>query len=52
MGQGVPGGAVPVDDLVDSDVYRNPANHYLNHDKRPYRDLVEDLLAREPSSLP
>jgi 4-hydroxyphenylacetate 3-monooxygenase len=34
------------------DVYRNPANHYLNHDKQPYRDLVEAFLAREPSPLP
>jgi 4-hydroxyphenylacetate 3-monooxygenase len=34
------------------DVYRNPANHYQNHDKQPYRDLVEAFLAREPSPLP
>jgi 4-hydroxyphenylacetate 3-monooxygenase len=34
------------------DVYRNPANHYLNHDKQPYRDQVEAFLAREPSPLP
>jgi len=34
------------------DVYRNPANHYNLHDKRPYRELVERFLAREPSLLP
>jgi 4-hydroxyphenylacetate 3-monooxygenase len=34
------------------DFYRNVANHYLNHDKRPYRDLVEAFLAREPMPLP
>jgi 4-hydroxyphenylacetate 3-monooxygenase len=34
------------------DVYRNPANHYQNHDKQPYRDLVEAFLARGPSPLP
>jgi 4-hydroxyphenylacetate 3-monooxygenase len=38
--------------FFSGDVYRNPANHYLNHDKQPYRDLVEAFLAREPSPLP
>ncbi len=34
------------------DFYRNVATHYLSHDKRPYRDLVEAFLAREPAPLP
>jgi 4-hydroxyphenylacetate 3-monooxygenase len=34
------------------DFYRNVAAHYVNHDKRPYRELVESFLAREPSVLP
>src|SRR5207248_6035567 len=34
------------------DFYRNVATHYVNHDNRRYRKLVEDLLGREPSSLP
>ena len=29
------------------DFYRNVAVHYANHDKRPYRELVESLLSRE-----
>jgi 4-hydroxyphenylacetate 3-monooxygenase len=33
------------------DFYRNVASHYVNADKRPYTDLVEALLAREPSRL-
>jgi 4-hydroxyphenylacetate 3-monooxygenase len=34
------------------DFYRNVATHYLNHNKRPYRELVEAFLNREPSQLP
>jgi 4-hydroxyphenylacetate 3-monooxygenase len=34
------------------DFYRNVANHYINHDKRPYTDLVEEFLARQPAELP
>ena len=34
------------------DFYRNVANHYTNHDKRPYRELVEAFLARDPAPLP
>jgi 4-hydroxyphenylacetate 3-monooxygenase len=34
------------------DFYRNVANHYVNHDKRPYKDLVEALLTRDPAPLP
>ena len=34
------------------DVYRNPANHYNIHDKRPYREMVDSFLARDPSPLP
>jgi 4-hydroxyphenylacetate 3-monooxygenase len=34
------------------DFYRNVANHYINHDKRPYTDLVEEFLARQPAHLP
>jgi len=33
------------------DVYRNPANHYLFHDKQPYREMVERFLARDPSPV-
>jgi 4-hydroxyphenylacetate 3-monooxygenase len=29
------------------DFYRNVATHYLNHDKRPYRALVQALLDRD-----
>ena len=31
------------------DFYRNVAVHYVNHDKRPYKQLVENFLTREPS---
>jgi 4-hydroxyphenylacetate 3-monooxygenase len=34
------------------DFYRNVASHYVNHDKRPYRELVESFLNREPTPLP
>lgn len=34
------------------DFYRNVATHYLLHDKRPYRELVESILNREPATLP
>jgi 4-hydroxyphenylacetate 3-monooxygenase len=34
------------------DFYRNVAVHYVNHDKRPYRELVESLLNREAAPLP
>jgi 4-hydroxyphenylacetate 3-monooxygenase len=34
------------------DFYRNIATHYVTHDKRPYTDMVERFLAREPSELP
>jgi 4-hydroxyphenylacetate 3-monooxygenase len=34
------------------DFYRNVATHYVDHDKRRYRELVEEFLAREPSQLP
>jgi 4-hydroxyphenylacetate 3-monooxygenase len=34
------------------DFYRNVATHYVNVDKRPYTDLVEEFLAREPATLP
>lgn len=34
------------------DFYRNVATHYLNHNKQPYRQLVEAFLNREPSKLP
>jgi 4-hydroxyphenylacetate 3-monooxygenase len=33
------------------DFYRNVAVHYTNSDKRPYTDMVQALLAREPSRL-
>jgi 4-hydroxyphenylacetate 3-monooxygenase len=33
------------------DFYRNVAAHYVNHNKEPYRRLVQDFLNREPSSL-
>jgi 4-hydroxyphenylacetate 3-monooxygenase len=32
------------------DFYRNVATHYLLHDKRPYRHLVESLLNRDDSA--
>lgn len=31
------------------DFYRNVAVHYANHDKTPYKRLVEALLTREPA---
>ena len=34
------------------DFYRNVAAHYVNHDKRPYREMVEAFLNRPPSVLP
>jgi 4-hydroxyphenylacetate 3-monooxygenase len=34
------------------DFYRNVATHYVIHDKRPYRELVESFLRREPAVLP
>ncbi len=34
------------------DFYRNVAAHYVNHDKRPYTKMVQDLLTREPAALP
>src|SRR3989441_6676483 len=34
------------------DFYRNVAVHYTNVDKRPYTELVEAFLAREPALLP
>jgi 4-hydroxyphenylacetate 3-monooxygenase len=34
------------------DFYRNVATHYVNHNKRPYTDLVEEFLARQPAELP
>jgi 4-hydroxyphenylacetate 3-monooxygenase len=34
------------------DFYRNVATHYVNSDKRPYTDMVEEFLAREPATLP
>jgi 4-hydroxyphenylacetate 3-monooxygenase len=34
------------------DFYRNVAAHYVNHDKRPYVRMVQELLDREPSPLP
>jgi 4-hydroxyphenylacetate 3-monooxygenase len=34
------------------DFYRNVATHYVNHDKRPYTDLVEAFLTRPPADLP
>jgi 4-hydroxyphenylacetate 3-monooxygenase len=34
------------------DFYRNVAAHYLNHDKRHYRELVEAFLNRDPANLP
>ena len=34
------------------DFYRNVAAHYVNHDKRPYRELVQSILDREPAELP
>jgi 4-hydroxyphenylacetate 3-monooxygenase len=34
------------------DFYRNVAAHYVNHDKRPYRELVQSFLTREPATLP
>ena len=34
------------------DFYRNVASHYVNHDKRPYTDMVEAFLGREPATLP
>jgi 4-hydroxyphenylacetate 3-monooxygenase len=33
------------------DFYRNVAAHYLNHDKRPYREMVEAFLNRPPAEL-
>jgi 4-hydroxyphenylacetate 3-monooxygenase len=30
------------------DFYRNVATHYLGHDKRPYRELVDSFLRRDP----
>lgn len=34
------------------DFYRNVAAHYVNHDKTPYRRLVQDLLTRkDPETL-
>jgi 4-hydroxyphenylacetate 3-monooxygenase len=34
------------------DFYRNVAAHYVNHEKRPYRELVQSILDREPAVLP
>jgi 4-hydroxyphenylacetate 3-monooxygenase len=34
------------------DFYRNVATHYVNFDKRPVTDMVEEFLAREPATLP
>jgi 4-hydroxyphenylacetate 3-monooxygenase len=34
------------------DFYRNVAAHYVNHDKRPYREMVQAMLDREPAALP
>jgi 4-hydroxyphenylacetate 3-monooxygenase len=34
------------------DFYRNVATHYVNSDKRPYTDMVEEFLAREPAARP
>jgi hypothetical protein len=34
------------------DFYRNVATHYVNHDKRPYRHMVEEFLSRPPAELP
>jgi 4-hydroxyphenylacetate 3-monooxygenase len=31
------------------DFYRNVAAHYVNHDKQPYRQMVQALLDRPPS---
>lgn len=34
------------------DFYRNVAAHYVNHDKAPYRQMVNELLDRPPTPLP
>jgi 4-hydroxyphenylacetate 3-monooxygenase len=34
------------------DFYRNVAAHYVNHDKTPYRRMVQDFLEREPLPVP
>jgi 4-hydroxyphenylacetate 3-monooxygenase len=34
------------------DFYRNVAVHYVNYDKRPYRDMVQSFLDRDESVLP
>jgi 4-hydroxyphenylacetate 3-monooxygenase len=34
------------------DFYRNVATHFVSVDKRPYTDMVEEFLAREPATLP
>ena len=31
------------------DFYRNVAAHYANHNKAPYRQMVQSLLNRQPS---
>jgi 4-hydroxyphenylacetate 3-monooxygenase len=33
------------------DFYRNVATHYVSHDKRKYREMVESILNREPAEL-
>ena len=34
------------------DFYRNVATHYVNYNKRPVTDMVEEFLARQPAPLP
>jgi 4-hydroxyphenylacetate 3-monooxygenase len=34
------------------DFYRNVAAHYVNHDKRPYREMVQAMLDRDAAPLP